>query len=81
MAGKGWLGSAVDRAVLLCTSHFEEEKGAVLTKEVADDGETLPDVEIMVVPIGSSPELLRISRQIHVYASNVLDLAQVNRHY
>ncbi|EXU99691.1 GMC oxidoreductase [Metarhizium robertsii] len=57
VAGKGWLRSAVDRAILLCTSHFDEEKGAVLATEAADDGETLPDVEIMVVPIGSLPEL------------------------
>lgn len=57
VAGKGWLRSAVDRAILLCTSHFDEEKGAVLATEAADDGETLPGVEIMVVPVGSLPEL------------------------
>lgn len=57
VAGKGWLRSAVDRAILLCTSHFDEEKGAVLATQAANDGETLPDVEIMVVPVGSLPEL------------------------
>ncbi|KAH7329428.1 hypothetical protein B0I35DRAFT_474033 [Stachybotrys elegans] len=59
-AGKGWLKSAVDRAIYLNTRHIDGVTGMVQANEKTlnpRNKDNLPDVEIMVVPMGTKPDI------------------------
>ncbi|RYP79125.1 hypothetical protein DL771_000103 [Monosporascus sp. 5C6A] len=52
--------SAVDRAVFLSTSHFDDKTGTLRATDAtlnARNAENLPDAELMVVPVGSLPDV------------------------
>ncbi|KAI1084233.1 putative GMC oxidoreductase [Whalleya microplaca] len=56
----GWFSSCLDRVIYLNTSYIEEETMTVFSDESALDSskiQNIPDVEIMVIPINTRPEL------------------------
>ncbi|OTA95815.1 putative GMC oxidoreductase [Hypoxylon sp. CO27-5] len=58
--GQGWLQSAVDRAIYFKTSHINEETGEIQVDETTLDPykpENIPDTELLVVPIGTKPDI------------------------
>ncbi|KAK8051626.1 GMC oxidoreductase [Apiospora rasikravindrae] len=58
--GSGWLKSSLDRAIYLNTSHINPETMMVADTEEALDSskvENIPDVEIMIVPVNTKPDL------------------------
>ncbi|KAI1824546.1 putative GMC oxidoreductase [Xylaria intraflava] len=56
----GWLKSSVDRAIFLNSAHVDTNEFTAYDMESAVDGseiENIPDVEIMVVPVNTRPDL------------------------
>ncbi|RYP67800.1 hypothetical protein DL771_007061 [Monosporascus sp. 5C6A] len=56
----GWFKSCVDRAIYLNTAHIDDETMTALSGEPAFDAskiQNIPDVEIMVIPMNTRPDL------------------------
>ncbi|RYP56150.1 hypothetical protein DL771_012095 [Monosporascus sp. 5C6A] len=58
--GSGWLKSSIDRGIFLNTAHIDPSNMTVSGGESALDAskvENIPDVEIMIVPVNTRPDI------------------------
>lgn len=59
-AGQGWLKSTLDRAIFFNTTHIDRETCTLRATDAtldARNSENFPDIELMIVPVGTLPEL------------------------